>query len=205
VKHSATRELYAYWDGLRGARAAPEQAHVQPAALRRILGDLFVLEVDPGREFPFRLAGTRICDLFARELRRSPFLDLFGRDDRQPIRDALAAVIEDAAVAVTGLCGHTERGWTAEAELVLLPLRHHGQTHARVIGSIGLSQRPAWVGGVPLTTFSVDMLRLTWPSGRRRAFGDEPQDLPPGSDAPTRPQRSWLRVLEGGLAARKSG
>ena len=46
MKHAATRDLYCYWDSLRGARTAPERVDIDPGAIRRILGDTFIVEVD---------------------------------------------------------------------------------------------------------------------------------------------------------------
>ena len=61
MKNTATRDLYGYWDQLRGQRPAPERVDIDPGAIRRVLGDTFIVEIDKNRSFPFRLAGTRNC------------------------------------------------------------------------------------------------------------------------------------------------
>ncbi len=66
MKRAVTRELYRYWDALRGSRPAPDSADLHPAAIRSCLADLFVLDCEPG--YPFRLAGTSVCALFGHEL-----------------------------------------------------------------------------------------------------------------------------------------
>jgi len=60
MKHPSNRDLFAYWNERRGARPAPERADIEPAAIRHVLGDTFVLEIDRATQHPFRLAGTRL-------------------------------------------------------------------------------------------------------------------------------------------------
>jgi hypothetical protein len=69
MKHPANRELYGYWNERRGDRLAPERADIEPSAIRQVLGDTFVLAADGIAHHPFRLAGTRLCALFGRELK----------------------------------------------------------------------------------------------------------------------------------------
>lgn len=58
------RELFAYWDRLRGARVAPSYAEVDPLDMpARILPYLLIADVVPGgraRRYRFRLCGTEI-------------------------------------------------------------------------------------------------------------------------------------------------
>jgi len=69
MKHAASRELYAYWEAKRGTRPAPERAEIEPGAIRGILSDTFILALDRGLGRPVRLAGTRVCALFDREIK----------------------------------------------------------------------------------------------------------------------------------------
>ena len=78
MKHAASRELYAYWEERRGTRPAPERAEIEPGAIRGVLSDAFILALDGSAGHPVRLAGTRVCALFGRELKGESFLDLWG-------------------------------------------------------------------------------------------------------------------------------
>ena len=69
MRSKTTREIYAYWNALRGQRDVPARSQIEPARIRHILPDLFILERTQRGDIRFRLAGTRICGLFARELR----------------------------------------------------------------------------------------------------------------------------------------
>ena len=87
MKHPLTRELYDYWNGRRGEEAMPERVDIDPAAIRRILADTFVLAVEPGQNPRFRVAGTKVCGLFGRELRGDDFMGLWGEADARQVRE----------------------------------------------------------------------------------------------------------------------
>jgi hypothetical protein len=79
MKHPSNRELFDYWNERRGERLAPERADIEPAAIRHVLGDTFVIEMSGSDSHQFRIAGTRLCALFGRELKAESFLKLWSR------------------------------------------------------------------------------------------------------------------------------
>jgi hypothetical protein len=174
MKHAATRDLYCYWDRLRGARTAPERIDIDPGAIRRILGDTFIIEVDVNKSFPFRLAGTRLCAMMGHELRATSLLDRWGEADRKEMERLLAAVSDDSAAVVIGADALSNQGHKLDLELLMLPLRHRGKTHSRILGSLTPGETPYWIGICPLTSLSIRSIRILWPSSR------EPlQEAPP--------------------------
>ncbi|GLK81347.1 PAS domain-containing protein [Methylopila turkensis] len=179
MKAASTRELFAYWNRLRSGRSAPERADVDPGAIRTVLGDTFILAVDPAGGFPFRLAGSRICAVAGAEMKGVPFASLWAEPDRTTIVDTLASVTDDAAVAVLGAVGFTELARRVDLELALLPLRHRGRTHARVLGALSPVETPYWIGACPVTRLELSSLRMIWPTGRRRGFAETPPEAPP--------------------------
>ena len=82
MKHPSTRELFDYWNNRRGSRPAPERSEIEPGAIRRVLADTFILGIDPGSGHPFRIAGTRVCAIFGRELKGMAFTDLWRETSR---------------------------------------------------------------------------------------------------------------------------
>jgi hypothetical protein len=72
-------QLVAYWSELRGERFAPRRADIDPAAIRRILPYLSMIEViDGGQDFRFRLLGTRIVEGLGRDSTGRYFGELYG-------------------------------------------------------------------------------------------------------------------------------
>lgn len=139
-------ELYAYWNRLRGARGAPERNAVDPGAIRGVLADTFMLDFDGGRGFPFRIAGSRANALFLKELKGLPFLDLWRDADRQELDAILHCVADETQPFLIGAEARPAGLETVDIEIVLLPLRHHGLTHSRVLGGLALHATPAWMG-----------------------------------------------------------
>lgn len=166
MKHAATRMLFSYWDALRGERAAPERGEIEPGEIRHILSDTFILELGHSGHTEFRLAGTRLCALFGRELKGRRFMELWGAAGERELLRALQTVTDETAGVVAGLKATTDEGGSLDCELLMLPLRHRGQTHARVLGALSPAFAPTWLGFHPVTALATGSLRVIWPSGR---------------------------------------
>ena len=163
MKHTSTRNLYAYWDERRGHRATPDRADIDPTAIPRVLGDTFLLGGDTPDEPVFRLAGTRVCALFCRELRGEAFFALFSRTGRQAIRNLFAVVTDEAVGSVAGLTGRIADRSEVELELLLLPLRHRGRTNTRILGVLAPIGAPYWLGVHPVTDIELGTIRHIGP------------------------------------------
>jgi hypothetical protein len=146
VKLAVTMELHAYWTRLRGARSAPERNDVDPGAIRGLLAHTFVLDFDGGRGFPFRIAGSRANAIFQKELRGLSFLDLWRDADRAELDSVLRCVADEAQPFLIGAEAGPPGLGAVDVELILLPLRHHGLTHSRVLGAFAAHAAPTWLG-----------------------------------------------------------
>ncbi len=166
MKHRNTRELYDYWTRLRGTEAAPPRGAIEPAEIHALLGDTFILESAGPTQYPFRLAGTRLCSHFGRELKGRNFLTLWGDEDIEAIDTLLTAVCVDAAAAVIGVETLNDRGQTAPWEMVVLPLSRGGRLYDRILGLMAPLERPYWLDIHPVIRQSITSLRLIWPDER---------------------------------------
>lgn len=211
MKHAVTRTLYDYWTRLRGRRTAPARHEVEPGDIREILGDTFILEVIDRSTFTFRLAGTRFCAAYCRELKGRNFLDLWAGKDREAVACLLAAVVEDGAAAVLGIDAQNERGQALPVEVMLLPLKHEGPQHTRVLGCFAPMDQPYWIGIHPVVRQPVHSLRLIWPDEKPSFLRsgddlDDDMEIPPAivvddrrRSGPVPGRRvAHLRVIEGG-------
>lgn len=208
MKHGASRELYEYWNRVRGPERAPHRGAIEPSDIRRILADTFILEVIDRSTYAVRLAGTRVCSIYGRELKGSNFLDLWRADDHSAMSTLAAAVSEDGAAAVVTIEGKTDRNQSVAAELILLPLRHSGPAFDRMLGSLAALDKPYWLGSDPVTRQTIASLRLIWPD-ESPPFMRRRTDMPdaartPLASAQTIPfpagprRRGHLFVFDGG-------
>lgn len=160
MKHATSRILFAYWDTLRGDRAAPERGDIEPGAIRQIIADTFILGVEPTGPATFRLAGTRCSAVLGSDLKGSSFARLWRERDRPDVEGAVEAVVSDSCGIVFGAMASSDLGQDLALELVLLPLRHRGRTHARVLGCLSPVSVPTWIGLAPLSSLETRSLRV---------------------------------------------
>jgi hypothetical protein len=147
VQHAVITELYAYWMQLRGGRnSAPERNDVDPGAIRGVLADTFVLDFDDRRGFPFRISGSRANALFLKELRGLSFTELWRDADRKRLGSILHCVADEEQPILIGAEARPPGLGPVNIEAVLLPLRHHGLTHSRILGGFAVGQAPYWMG-----------------------------------------------------------
>ena len=171
MRHRSIAALFQYWTQLRGNRSAPKRSEVDPRSIASALGDVFLLDGDV-ETFAFRLAGSRIVEGLGRDLTGTSFysiwadraletgirsLDLCAREG-QPlligtkIHDPTPAhtSAQDAPVSswanlrIPGQQPHSNRrrAFSHHGEMLLLPLEHHGEVGARVLGAFALFNPP---------------------------------------------------------------
>ncbi len=159
MKHPSTRALYDYWNEKRGSRSAPHRADIDPAAIRYVLGDTFMLAADFVDQLRFRLAGTRVCALFCREIKGEAFFDLWSERCRGRIEALLSSIEKETMGAVAGVTARIAEGTEAELEMLLLPLAHVGHARIRALGSLAPAAPPYWLGEKPVVELKLGTLR----------------------------------------------
>lgn len=154
MRNQASRQVFDYWIQLRGSRPAPLRTEIDPVALRRFLPHLFIAESSPQGDLSFRLAGTRICDLFGREFRGSSFGTIWSDGESRRSLEIVQNVIhyEQPALLQVGVAKDDE---AYPYELLMLPVRSVGSHSDRVLGALLPRQDP-----VPETAFPATGLAL---------------------------------------------
>lgn len=163
MKHSSSRQLYAYWEKQRGQRPAPERADIDPAPIRHALGDTFILAADFIDEQRYRLAGTRLCGLFGRELKGESFAATWAASTRNQLLGVLSEVNGGSAGFVAGVSARNAQGDTLDLELLLLPLAHRGHARVRAIGVLAATDLPYWIGDRPVSELALGTVRHIGP------------------------------------------
>ncbi|HZL60757.1 MAG TPA: PAS domain-containing protein [Pseudolabrys sp.] len=159
MKHQSTRAVFDYWNKKRETRPAPARADIDPTEIRHALGDTFMLAADFVDQLRFRLAGTRVCALFGREIKGEAFAALWSEASREAIDHLLAIVTNEATGTVAGLTARTEDGAETELELLLLPLAHVGHARIRAFGVLAPIIPPYWIGATPVVELTLGTLR----------------------------------------------
>jgi hypothetical protein len=159
----STKTLYSYWNTIRGSRSAPDRRDIDPTRIRDALANTFILELEGQDKFSFRLAGSHLCTSYCRELKGRSFSALWHDRDSDAMDTLLRAVTEDHAVALVTFQGTTALQTKVSFETILMPLRHNGSTHTRILGAMSALDEPYWLGVQPVLEQRITGLRLIWP------------------------------------------
>ncbi len=197
MKLAATQELFSYWNRLRAGRLSPERSDIDPAAIRGILADTFILDISENFQMPLRIAGARISALFTRELKGHDFLNLWRPDFRTPTLQLITHVAGETAPALAGIKAVAPGRPALDMELLVLPLRHFGKPQARVLGCLTPAISPAWLGLTSVSGLELGSMRILRDETSGPAiFGG------PNREPFTRPVRhGHLRLHDGGAPA----
>lgn len=182
MRQAVSKGIYAYWNSLRGERAAPEREDIDPVAMRLLLADSFLIEVDAPCLFPIRLFGTKLSALWQEDPHGRSFLDLWREEDRRSVAAAILTVIDGVTPVVGGAKAQKRDDRTLQdrdldLEILLLPLRRQGKTHSRVLGALSVATPAAWFGRAkagPLQLSSLRVMRAEPLQNARSASGSSP-------------------------------
>jgi len=206
MRHEGTRTLFQYWNRLRDGRPAPRRTEIEPADIKSLLADTFILEKDARGEAVFRLAGTRLCAVFGRELKGFAHSSLWALKDQRVIARLLFGSLHQHAITVVDLTGISRSGRANAFEMLVLPLEG-GIDNPRALGSLIALEKPYWLGVDPIIECRIDALRMVDPDSEPVFLRNRPampvpplspeQPLDPAGPAPARRIRH-LVVLDGG-------
>lgn len=151
--------LFQYWNRLRDGRPAPKRAEVEPADIKSLLADTFILEKDTRGEAVFRLAGTRLCSVYGRELKGFSFPSLWREKDQRLVARLIHGVFQQKSVVVITYEGFSRNGRSNKFELLALPL-DGGVENPRCLGVISATEKPFWLGADPIADALIDSIRI---------------------------------------------
>lgn len=160
-------------------RRWPDRSDIQPAACRDLLPDMFILD-SSGSQPVYRLAGTALCALYGREMRREAFDLAFEGWDRRAIHNWIARMgLDDYLILICSQAA-TDAGETVTLETLLMPLEHGGRPDVRVLGLTVACSRPHWLGITPITSQSVRSIRVIRPWESDAFKANWPFEIPDG-------------------------
>ena len=181
--------LFNYWNQVRAGRIAPHRLEIEPSRIAGILAETFMLERIDAGTYQFRLAGTRLCELFGSELRGKNFLEGWSAQDRLVLERDLTTISEQGAAGLLTVEGVIDDRHRVEIDVNLLPLLHTGNKITRVIGAMSPTSAPYWLGSDPLRGRHLKHHQIIWPDGRPHAIAERL-----GRQAPFRPAPAGAAV-----------
>ncbi len=203
MKQKTSLVLYKYWNEVRSGRLAPCRFEIEPAKIVPILPDTFIIEHSDNDTYKFRLAGTRICHSFGKELRGINILDLWNTKDKKTIERLILSSAEKASGSFILFEATTAAGRSVNYEMTILPLVQSGHTINRFLGCAAPMTKPFWLGTLPLTNFEITNYRAFWPDQNPDflTLGSKTDETPPiinNSNRIVKVNQRLFRVYEGG-------
>lgn len=168
MKLAGSIALFHYWNRLRGGRSAPRRTEIEPADIKKLLADTFILEKDSRGEAVFRLAGTRLCAAYGRELKGFSFPSLWRARDQRFVSRLVDGVFRKHAVMHVAYQAMSRSGRKVPFELLALPL-DGGTGSQRCLGVATPAHKPFWLGADPIVDAMVDTMRIVDPEEERIA------------------------------------
>ena len=166
--------LFQYWNRLRDGRPAPKRSEVEPADIKALLADTFILERDTRGEAVFRLAGTRLCAGYGRELKGFSFPSLWRDKDQRLVSRLIHGVFEQKSVVLITYEGFSRNGRSNRFELLALPL-DGGVENPRCLGVVSAVEKPFWLGADPITDALIDAIHVIDPDKEPMFLKNRPE------------------------------
>jgi len=152
------RMLHAWWLAHRGANGIPDRRDLDPAALRALLPNLFIADIEPQPfRVRYRLVGTKAVRTIGFDITGHYLDELLGAAPEVPWIDYYKTVYESRAPLLGAVEVSAQSGGTFAYEFGLFPLTQGGAEVAQIaavedyfdfdLTAAQLVARPARTGG----------------------------------------------------------
>jgi len=177
------------------------RSEIDPAALKTVLPDLFILERGRDGIVRFRLAGTRICLILGREVRGREFSEAWAPGARHKIKLAVDAVLANQNALEIAVETAAVEEETFGLEMLLLPLYSQKDKCDRIFGSlVAIHSGPA-INAYPRLLLPSDLAFVPVDAGeptKHPYFDRGPQNVTASGFGGLVNRITHLRVFEGG-------
>jgi hypothetical protein len=150
MKHRNSHFALGYWSRIRHGRPTPDQADVDPKALKRLLPFVFLLDAR-GASFTYRLAGTTLCERYGSELRGRDYLLHWDLDSRKRLSDLLRQSLRTSVPVCVTSVGANDDCRMVEIETMLMPITFGGDHPERFLGVAQILTDVASLAGRAIT------------------------------------------------------
>ncbi len=156
------KELLTYWNKVRAGRPAPKRTEITPSAISPMLPYTFILELRNDDQLYFRLAGSKVCEMFGKEFRGINFLECWPATEQPVLTRHLGQLIREGTIVTLNGQAISESDHTGDFEIICLPLTHSGRNIDRVLGSIAPAGDYPWLGMVKLKFRHISEIHVSY-------------------------------------------
>lgn len=163
ILHPGTRNLYRYWEAIRAESAAPNRDDLDLTQISTIVPNLLMLERDHMRQtYKWRLAGTKICQLYRKELTATDALAGWDSFERDTIKKLLDTVVTSLQPCLIRFRLTTTTDQVIGAEMIGMPLHARNGSRFHVFGGIFPFRDAASIGYDGIKQMELSGARTIW-------------------------------------------
>ncbi|MGE3830092.1 MAG: PAS domain-containing protein [Parvibaculaceae bacterium] len=161
ILHPGSRMLFRHWETIRGEMSAPPRDWLDLRKISAMVPFVFIMEKDRRNGFVWRLAGTRLTQLWRRSLTGKRVVELGDESDRKAFTKLLDGVVEAHQPFVMRFRLLSALNHVIAAEMLGLPLRARGGG-IHVLGCVMPFRDSDTLGYDRLTGFEIASARVIW-------------------------------------------
>lgn len=196
MKHKNSHLLVGYWSLLRAGRDVPDQADIDPRAIKRLLSYTFILDCETPSRPTYRLAGTALCERFGFELKGTGFLAHWEAQSGLSLASLLRQSLKmRQPLCLTSVAATADNGMV-ELETVLTPVSFNGEVPTRFFGMVQMLSDPTPLLGRAIAyerLIASQFIQEDEPLPRYDA--NLPPPPPPGPMLKSHPKAPYLRLV----------
>ena len=199
ILHPDNRQLFRYWESIRGEQSAPSKSDIDLKKISRLLPYLGILERHPLRQlYHWRLAGTGICKLFNSRLTGEQFMSDWQAFESSVVSRMLDSVISSHQPSIARIKASNSQGDSIGLELLALPYATSKPNITHLLVGIVMFREPSWLGQQEITGIELSKVKMicTEHASSHSASGAAISLSPAQAGDINQP---LFRVIEGGL------
>jgi hypothetical protein len=137
ILHPGCRALFRHWEAIRAERPCPNRDDINLRHISEIVPDLVILEKHWLKsDWQYRLAGTRVCDLFQCELTGKNALSGWDDFERNVVAESLEVSLTRLQPCLVRMRFINERGAIIAAEMIGLPIAAKHGGSIQILGGL---------------------------------------------------------------------
>lgn len=127
--HPGLSELLAHWNSLCDGRAMPQRDDFDPVQVPRLLASICLVEViDGGRDYFYRVAGSRLEELSGQKLQNKRFSEIVHTEARNSMQATCEACVQSARPVIIKNQMQKPGRDHLSITAIILPLSDDGET-----------------------------------------------------------------------------
>ncbi len=163
ILHPDSRELFRFWERVRGENSAIARNQVDLRQIRKILPWIAILERHPLRPaYTWRLAGSGVCRIWNAELTAQPFLADASAYDHDTICRLLDNVVASHQPCISRYKAVYEDGEMLGLEMLAVPVLSASGTTTQLLCSVVPFRAPYWLGQACITRLELSKVKMIW-------------------------------------------